>query len=130
LHRDCVANKNRAEQPTGRTILIRRTETAQGGPRPITAIFAAALIVFIQLVGTAHYHNLPSSRHAAQSQLSADPELCPVCLIAFHAPAASSPAPAQHSPEVEIHSVFASNSGETSEVAFESHFGRAPPASL
>jgi hypothetical protein len=110
--------------------LIRRTETARGGPRPITAIFATALIVFIQLVGTAHYHNLPSYRHAAQSQLSADPELCSVCLIAFHAPAASSPAPAQHSPEVEIHSVLASNPGEISEVAFESHFGRAPPASL
>lgn len=110
--------------------MIRRTETARGGPRPITAIFAAALIVFIQLVGTAHYHNLPSYWHAAQSQLSADPELCPVCLIAFHAPAASSPAPAQHSPELEIHSVLASNSSEISEVAFEYHFSRAPPASL
>jgi hypothetical protein len=110
--------------------LIRRTETARGGPSPITAIFAAALIVFIQLVGTAHYHNLPRYRHAAQSQLSADPELCPVCLIAFHAPAASSLAPAQHSPEVEIHSVLASDSGEISEVALEYHFSRAPPASL
>jgi hypothetical protein len=130
LHRDCVAINNRGRANDRKNVLIRRTETAQGGHRPITAIFASALIVFIQLVGTAHYHNLPSYRHAAQSQLSADPELCPICLIAFHAPAASSPAPAQHSPEVEIHSVLASDSGEISEVALEYHFSRAPPASL
>jgi hypothetical protein len=119
-----------AQQPAERTILIRRTETARGGHRPITAIFAAALIVFIQLVAASHHHNLPSSRHTAQTQISADSELCPVCLIAFHAPAVSSPAPAQYSPEVAIHYVLASNSAEISEVAFESHFGRAPPASL
>jgi hypothetical protein len=118
------------QQPAERTILIRRTETTRGGHRPITAIFAAALMVFIQLVAAAHYHNLPSSRHAAQTQVSADSELCPVCLIAFHAPAASSPTPAQHAPEIEIRSVLASNSGEISEFTFESHFGRAPPASL
>ena len=113
-----------------KTVVTRQTQIVKDGRRPLTAIFAAALVVFIQLVGASHYHNLPSSRHAAQTQISADSELCPVCLIAFHAPAASSPAPAQHLPEVEIRSVLASNSGEISEFAFESHFGRAPPASL
>jgi hypothetical protein len=111
-------------------ILSRRPETARSGYRPITAIFAAALIAFIELVAAAHYHNLPSSRHAAQTQVSADSELCPVCLIAFHAPAAPSAAAAQHSPEFEVHRTLASNSGEISEFALECHFGRAPPASL
>jgi hypothetical protein len=110
--------------------LIGQAKSAHGGRRPITAIFAAALIVFIQLVGTSHYHNLPSSRHAAQTQLSADAELCPICLVAFHAPAASSPALAQSSPKIEIHWVLASDSSEKSEIAYEDHFGRAPPASL
>ena len=119
-----------AELPAGRKILIRRTEAARDRYRPITAIFAAALIAFIQLVGTSHYHNLPSSRHAAQTQLSAEPELCPICLLAFHAPAASSPALAHFSPKIEIHWVLASDSSAISDVAFENHFGRAPPASL
>jgi hypothetical protein len=110
--------------------LIPRTETARGGHHPLTAILAAALIVFVQLVGASHYHNLPSSRHAAQTELSADSELCSICLIAFHAPVASSPALVQFSPEVEIDPVLVSDSGEISEVAFEYHFSRAPPASL
>jgi hypothetical protein len=109
--------------------LIGQAKTAQGGHRPMTAILAATLIVFVQLVGTSHYHNPISSRHAAQTQLSADPELCPVCLVAFHAPAASSPALLQFSPRIEIHPVLASDSNEISELAFEDHFGRAPPAS-
>ncbi|MBV8140060.1 MAG: hypothetical protein JO121_31135 [Deltaproteobacteria bacterium] len=106
------------------------TEIAKRKHRPVTAIFAAALIVFVQLVGASHYHNLPSSRHAAQTQLSADSDLCQICLIAFHAPAASSPAVAQFSPKIELHWVLASDSGEISDVAFEHHFGRAPPASF
>jgi hypothetical protein len=106
------------------------TQIAKRKRRPITAIFAAALIVFIQLVGASHYHNLPGSRHAAQTQLSADSELCQICLIAFHAPAASSPGLAQFSPKVEIHWVLASGSSDISDIAFENHFGRAPPASL
>jgi len=106
------------------------TEIAKRKHRPITAIFAAALIVFIQLVGASHYHNLPGSRHAAQTQLSADPEFCQICLIAFHAPAASSPALAQFSPKIETHWVLASDSSEISDLACEDHFGRAPPASL
>lgn len=110
--------------------MISPTEIAKSKHRPITAIVAAALIVFIQLVSASHYHNLPSSRHAAQTQLSADPELCQICLIAFHAPVASSPALAHFSPKIEIHWVLASDSGEISDVAFENHFGRAPPASL
>lgn len=110
--------------------MIGPTEIVTGRHRPITAILAAALIVFVQLVGASHYHNLTGSRHAAQTQLSADPELCPICLIAFHAPAASSPALAQFSPRIEIRSVLASDSGEMSDLAFEDHFGRAPPASL
>jgi len=110
--------------------LIGPTEIVKRRHRPVTAILAAALIVFVQLVGASHYHNLPGSRHAAQTQLSADPELCPICLIAFHAPAASSPALALFSPKIEIHSVLASDSSEISDLAFENHFGRAPPASL
>jgi len=116
--------------PTRKAILISPSEIVKGRHRPKTAIFAAALIVFIQLVGTSHYHNRPSSRHAAQTQLSADPELCPICLVAFHAPAASSPALAPFSPKIEIHRALASDSREKSEIAFEDHFGRAPPASL
>src|SRR5262245_17546303 len=115
---------------TRKATLISPSEIIKGRQRPQTAIFAAALIVFIQLVSTSHYHNLPSSSHAAQTQLSAEPELCPICLVAFHAPGASSRALAQFSPKVEIHSVLASDSSEKSEIAFEDHFGRAPPASL
>lgn len=129
MHRDCVVNKNRSG-PTRKTILINQTEIAKGRHRPITALFAAALIVFIQLVSASHYHNPAGSRRAAQTQLSADSELCPLCLIAFHAPAASSPALLQFSPKIEVHPVLATNSSEISEVAFEDHFGRAPPASL
>jgi hypothetical protein len=116
--------------PTRKTILIGPSEIEKGRHRSITGIFAAALIVFIQLVGASHYHNLPSSRHAAQTQVSADSELCQICLVAFHAPAASPPALAQFSPKIEIHWVLASDSGEISDVASENHFGRAPPASL
>jgi|SRR5262249_41193533 len=112
-----------------KTILIGPTEIAKGGCRRPTAIFAAALIVFVQLVGASHYHNPAGARHAAQTQLSADSELCSVCLIAFHAPAASSPGLAQFSPEVEVRSALSSRLSEISEVAFEHHFGRAPPAS-
>jgi len=129
LHRDGVANNNR-ERTDAKTILLGPTEIVKGRHRPIAAIFAAALIVFVELVGASHYHNLPSSRHAAQTQISADSELCPICLIAFHAPAASSPALALFSPKIEIHSVLASDSSEISDLAFENHFGRAPPASL
>jgi hypothetical protein len=116
--------------PTRKTILINQTEIAKGRHRPLTALFAAALIVFIQLVSTSHYHNPASTRHTAQTQLSSDPELCPVCLIVLHAPAASSPALLQFSPKIELHPVLATDSSEISEVAFEDHFGRAPPASL
>jgi len=110
--------------------LIGQAKIARGGHRPLTAILAATLILFIQLVGTSHYHNPVSSRHAAQTQLSADPELCPVCLVAFHAPAASSPALLQFSRRIEFHSVLTCESNEILELAFEDHFGRAPPASL
>ena len=113
-----------------KTLVTSQTQIAKGRHRPLTAIFAAALVVFFQLVGASHYHNLPSSRHAAQTQLSADSELCSICLVAFHAPAASSPTLAQFSPEVKIDPVLVSDSGEISEVAFEYHFSRAPPASL
>jgi hypothetical protein len=115
---------------TAEAILLSPTEITKHKHRPIIAIFAAALIVFIQLVSASHYHNPPGSRHAAQTQLSADPELCQICLIAFHAPGASSPALAQFPPKIEIHRVFASDCGEISDVTFEDHFGRAPPASL
>jgi len=98
--------------------------------RPLTGLFAAALIVFVQLVGAAHFHNFTDSRHAAQTQLSADSELCSVCLMAFHAPAAASPALAHFSAVVEIGFVSSTATVGFSRVSFEDHLGRAPPASL
>src|SRR5262245_13159922 len=49
------------ESAARKAILISPSEIVKGRHRPITAIFAAALIVFTQLVGTSHYHHLPSS---------------------------------------------------------------------
>ncbi len=95
-----------------------------------TSIFAATLIVFIQIVGALHYHNLPGSRQTAQDQVTAESDSCRVCLIAFHAPAASSPAATPCAPVFEIRTLLSADPLELSQIAFEHHLGRAPPASF
>jgi len=107
-----------------------QTTTAKPRNLRIAAAFAAALIVFAQLAGAAHFHSFGDSHHSTQAQISADADLCPVCLIAFHAPAASSPAITQFLPSLESGSTFVASRVEISLTAFEVPLGRAPPASI
>jgi hypothetical protein len=106
------------------------TITAKSRRSRIAAMFAAALIVFVQLAGAAHFHSFGDSRHSTQAQISADADFCPVCLVAFHAPAAAAPVIAQFSPAIEKGPVLTDGHTHISRIAFEVPLGRAPPVSL
>gem|GEM_PF-4710143 len=97
--------------------------------RPALAVFAAALIVFVQLAGAAHFHGFSRSQNAAQAELAAASELCALCL-ACHIPVVAAPSQASVSTPILAHAPAAVDAIEPAQMALEDHFGRAPPASL
>ena len=110
--------------PTSSPSIAKRTR------KPALALFAAVLLVFVQLAGAAHFHNSGGPRDQAQSEISAGADLCPVCLAAFHAPAAPAPVVTPLAPLFQTSTAASIHTSEVSRVVFQNHFGRAPPASL
>jgi hypothetical protein len=91
---------------------------------------AAALLLFVQFVSAGHFHNFTGTHDAVQVQTSAGSELCPICMVAFHAPAASAPTLTPLAPAFETGRISSAGRIEISRIAFETRFGRAPPVSL
>lgn len=90
-----------------------------------------ALFLFAQLAALAHCHPDVLTRDASRSgQITVTAGLCPLCLLEFHTPASSSPAPTlQTSYPVRQFSLPKEHPGYHS-LPFRSSQTRAPPASL
>jgi hypothetical protein len=96
-----------------------------------SAYFAAALIVFLQLVGAAHFHNGPFGGHReARVLVAASSDQCTVCVLALHAPAAAAPVTSVPSPAPVCGEVLFRQAHEPSVAFLDSKQGRAPPVLL
>jgi hypothetical protein len=94
------------------------------------AILAGAVLILAQLVCASHFHNPVGARETLQGAVTSNFEFCPICLVAFHAPAT----PAKPGPPLSVllESKFVPPDVRAcfAEVALADHFGRAPPASF
>ncbi len=58
------------------------------------ALFAGAVFLLAQFLSVAHFHPIAGQHnYSASTATSADDDLCPVCLLYFHAPSVSTAAP-------------------------------------
>jgi len=93
-------------------------------------MLASVVLVLAQLVCASHFHNPGGARETLQSRVTSTVEFCPICLVAFHAPATLARPAAPLSGLLETKSVLPNVRASFAEVAFADHFGRAPPPSL
>jgi hypothetical protein len=93
------------------------------------ALAGAALILFAQLLGAAHWHPANLDRTAsASAALSADSGVCAVCLLAFHTSLNPAAAPALVHPQRAVSKAPAARVAVLSSLEFASHLTRAPPS--
>jgi hypothetical protein len=93
------------------------------------ALAGAALILFAQLLGAAHWHPANLDRTAsASTALSADSGVCAVCLLAFHTTLSPAAAPALVHPQREVSKASAARGSALGSLELGSHLTRAPPS--
>src|SRR5215468_5274069 len=95
------------------------------------ALVAAALILFLQFAGAAHFHSYTwSSERQTRVQPSSDLEGCTVCLLALHSPGIASPPAVLFAFATHEEPVHALGRAAFSPARLRSQLVRGPPVSI
>lgn len=101
--------------------------SARRSPRMAAA--AALLLLACQLIAVSHWHVKRIRGQGLPATVSSvsNPDLCPVCLLAFHCPVSSAAGPALQPPRTEDRPLPSFHRSFIRALAVFGHLVRAPP---
>lgn len=109
--------------------MMLKVKTRLPAPRQCTAFGVAALLVLVQALSAAHFHQSEFEKGLIRGSQMAD-SLCAICLFHFHSQTNPSRTPSVERPTAVREQVAAASTRPPLARETSHQFSRAPPASL